>query len=86
MGKKEKLLKRLYSKPTDFKWSELRYLLSRLGYTEKQGKGSRVKFYLESPRNIICLHRPHPGEIIKTYVIDVIIDNLEATGVAHGND
>ena len=84
MGKKEKLRERLYSKPKDFKWSELCTLLGHLGYERLEGKGSRVKFYRESPRSLITLHKPHPGEILKEYLIEEVIKKLK--GVGDGND
>ncbi len=86
MGKKDKLLTKLFSRPKDFKWSELKTLLKSCGYIEKQGSGSRVKFFLEKPRNLIIIHKPHPGEILKTYAINYVIDNLKKIGVTHGND
>lgn len=87
MGRKrDKLLDKLYSKPKDFKWSELQALLKGLGYEELQGSGSRVKFYLDSPRSIISLHKPHPEEALKPYMIKYIIESLKEIGVYHGDD
>lgn len=84
MGKKQKLFEKLYSNPKDFRWSELTTLLNYLGYKQMQGKGSRVKFYRESPRSLISLHRPHPGEILKKYQVKDIIEKLEED--RDGND
>jgi len=86
MGRKQKLLDRLYSRPKDFRWSELTKLLKGYGYTQLEGKGSRVKFYLETPRNLIVIHQPHPGEILKGYQIKDVIKNLKRIGVTHGHD
>jgi predicted RNA binding protein YcfA (HicA-like mRNA interferase family) len=86
MGKKDKLLTKLLSRPKGFKWSELKTLLKSYGYIEKQGSGSRVKFFLKDPRNLIIIHKPHPGEILKDYQIKDIIKNLKTIGVTHGND
>jgi len=86
MGRKQKLLDRLLTKPKDFKWNELESLLKKNGYQQLEGSGSRVKFYLESPRNLISLHKPHPGEILKDYQINYVIKNLKKIGVADGND
>ena len=47
MSKIEKLLTRLYSKPKDFTYQELKTLLEQLGFIEyNKGKtsGSRVEF------------------------------------------
>lgn len=84
MGQKQKLIDRLYSKPKNFKWSELTKLLGQYGYKQLEGKGSRVKLHLESPRNVISIHKPHPGEILKGYQIKAIIQNLER--IIDGND
>jgi len=43
MAKKDKLLARLFSKPKDFEWSELKALLKGLGFEEVGGTGSRVQ-------------------------------------------
>lgn len=84
MSKKDKLLKRLVSKPTDFTYYELKTLLEYLGFSENnQGKtsGSRVTFWSESLRQIIMLHRPHPGNILKEYQVKQVIVVLKKIGV-----
>ncbi len=69
MGARDaKLLDRFKSIPSDFEWTELKRLLESLGYQEGQGSGSRVKFTgADKPR--IVLHKPHPGHIVKQYVL-----------------
>ncbi len=82
MSKHEKLLNRLLSLPRDFTWEELNRILSFYGYSEvKTGKtgGSRRKF-VNKELNVIILHQPHPGNIIKTYAIKQIIEHLSAKG------
>lgn len=86
MSKIEKLLNKLLSKPKAFTWSELKTLLKKYGYKEIQGKGSRVKFFHAEPRNLISLHKPHPEEILNTYVINYIIENLKIIGAINEND
>ncbi len=79
MSIKDKLLTRLLSKPKDFTWEELETLLSHLGYHEKdKGNtgGSRRKF-VNADNDIINLHKPHPHNIIKRYLIDQIIEKLQ---------
>lgn len=76
MGKQEKLVQRLLSKPNDFKYSELTSLLNKFGYTEiKTGRtsGSRVAFFNAELQHILRLHRPHPANILKMYQIEMII-------------
>ena len=78
MTRKEKLIQRLKSKPKDFTWNDLTSLLTALGFTEvKTGKtgGSRRRF-VNSDNVVISLHKPHPGNILKRYQIEQIIEIL----------
>lgn len=77
MGRKEKLIKRLKTVPTDFSYNELATLLSCLGYTTQQGSGSRVKFLRTNGTDMIHLHKPHPDGILKEYVLKQVIEKLE---------
>lgn len=82
MGKTDKLLKRLLSNPKDFTWNELAGILNYFGYKEvKTGKtgGSRRKFS-DSGGNIISLHKPHPGNILKSYQVKDILIHLKERG------
>lgn len=75
MGRRDKLIARLKSKPKDFTWEELTRLLEGLGYREATaGKtgGSRRRF-LHATAPVIALHKPHPGNIIKMYVIEDVL-------------
>jgi len=82
MSKREKLLKRLLSKPKDFTFDELKTLLSSLGYEENNaGKTSgSAKRFINEKKHIIRLHKPHPSPILKTYVINMLIDELKKEG------
>ncbi len=80
MTKVDKLLKRFKSKPKDFTYEELVQVLKYFGYTElTMGKtsGSAKKF----KNDLINFHKPHPGNIIKSYVINQIIEKLERNGL-----
>lgn len=82
MSKHEKLLLRLLSNPSDFTWEELITLLTKLGYEElKKGKtgGSRRKL-ADKKNNIIMLHKPHPGNIVKQYAIRQVVEHLREKG------
>ncbi|NLF41699.1 MAG: type II toxin-antitoxin system HicA family toxin [Bacteroidales bacterium] len=81
MSQKEKLLSKLFTKPKDFKWDELRNLLVGLGYRELEGSGSRVKFQNDELGSMINLHKPHPGNIVKSYVIERVIEVLKEKGI-----
>jgi predicted RNA binding protein YcfA (HicA-like mRNA interferase family) len=79
MSKTDKLIIRLLSYPKDFTYSELKTLLLSLGYSETQGAGSRVCFVRED--HGIKLHKPHPGNILKRYQLELVIDGLKTKGV-----
>ena len=80
MSKKEKLLSRLLQRPKDFSYPELKSLLTGFGYQEfNKGKtsGSRVAFINGKTNHIIRLHKPHPKNILKSYQVDLIIEELK---------
>ena len=84
MSTQEKLIKRLLTRPKDFTYSELRKLLVSLRYEETQsGKTarSRVAFISSETKHIIRLHKPHPGNELKRYQLDQIIDELKIRGL-----
>jgi predicted RNA binding protein YcfA (HicA-like mRNA interferase family) len=84
MGKHDKLLKKLLAKPKTFTYDDLRTVLSSLGYEESQkGKtsGSRVAFYHPADGDIILIHKPHPGNELKKYVINNVVKALKEKGV-----
>ena len=83
MSKKEKLARRLLSRPADFTFDELTTLLRSLGYfMEAAGRtsGSRVIF-AKGDGDYIRLHKPHPRNILKMYQMDDIIANLAERGL-----
>ncbi len=72
MARRDKLIERFKSRPRDLAWDELTRLLEGLGYSEaKRGRtgGSRRRF-VHPAAPAISLHKPHPGDIVKMYVID----------------
>ena len=81
MSRFEKLLKKLLSRPKDFTYNELVKVLNGLGYVEQQGAGSRVVFFNGNLKHGIKLHKPHPGNILKRYQIDIVIDELKTKGL-----
>lgn len=79
MSRKEKIIKRLKSKPKDFTYEEAKKVLSIFGFTEyNKGKtsGSKVEFINEHNQKIE-LHKPHPENILKTYQVNKILALLE---------
>ncbi|MEO0551692.1 MAG: type II toxin-antitoxin system HicA family toxin [Bacteroidota bacterium] len=79
MSKKEKLISRFLSMPSDFHYDEMVKLLGYFGFYEiKIGKtsGSRVKF--ENEEGVpIMLHKPHPTGIMKKYQMKQVKEILE---------
>lgn len=83
MGTKEKLIARFVSIPNDFTWEEMKRLLISLGYSlNNKGKtsGSRLIFKGEGLKPIM-LHKPHPGNIIKEYVMKQVYGYLKNEGL-----
>ena len=79
MSKLEKQIERLKSKPKDYTYDELKSLLNKLGFMENnKGKtsGSAIEFKYEDGRKI-TLHKPHPSNIIKPYIIRAITKSLK---------
>jgi hypothetical protein len=78
MSKKEKLIARFLSIPTDFHYDEMVKLLGYFGFQEiKKGKtsGSRVKFINNEGVSII-MHKPHPTGILKQYQLKQVKEVL----------
>jgi len=80
MSKIDKLIARLKTIPKDFTWDELVKVLKYYGYEElsKKGKtgGSRRKF-VNQEKDIISLHKPHPGNIVKQYALKQVLEKIE---------
>lgn len=82
MSRQEKLIKRLLSVPKDFTWDELVKVLAHFEYEELTGGktgGSRRRF-VDGNKNIITLHKPHPGNIVKQYALREVITHLKEKG------
>lgn len=82
MSKKDKLLDRFLTIPSDFTWEELVGVLNYYGYEEiNTGKtsGSRRRF-ADSNGNLILLHKPHPSNIIKKYALRQVLETLKEKG------
>jgi hypothetical protein len=83
MGKKEKLIRRLRSKPRDFTFEEAETLLGYLGYARSdkgRTSGSRVLFSGDG-RAPILLHKPHPRKELLEYQVKQLLETLEQEGL-----
>ncbi len=80
MSRIDKLIKKLLDTRVHFTYQELEQVLRALGYLEKKtGKtsGSRKAFIHSKSKHIIRLHKPHPGNKIKTYMRKAIVSELK---------
>ncbi len=78
MSKKEKLIARFLSMPSDFHYDEMVKLPGYYGFNEvKKGKtsGSRVKF-INNEGVPLMMHKPHPTGILKNYQLKQIKEVL----------
>jgi hypothetical protein len=75
MSKHEKLIAKLLNKQAVFTWQELAALLRGLGYRQIEGDGSRVKFDNGDPQAMINMHKPHPGNELKSYAKRQVIEH-----------
>ena len=83
MGQKEKLIKKLKSRPKDFTFEEAETLLRHLTYNRSnkgRTSGSRVMFVSDEYAPIL-LHKPHPRKELLDYQIKQLIEVLEQEGL-----
>lgn len=83
MGRKEKLIKRLLSRPHDFTFAEAETLLRYLGFKRSNKgatSGSRVAF-VSKRYGTLTMHRPHPDYELKPYQVRQLIETLERKGL-----
>lgn len=77
MGTKDQLIRRFLASPKDFTYDEVLRLFGIFGYHEsnKGGtSGSRVEFISEDGQSSYIMHKPHPGNIIKGYMMKQLHD------------
>lgn len=74
MSKKEKLLKKFLEIPPkkNLTFNELETLLCSCCFEKLEGSGSAVKFYHKKKDILINLHKPHPSNILKIYLVKQI--------------
>lgn len=80
MSKLEKLIKKLLSHNSKVAYDEIRTLLGKLGYiesTKRKTSGSRGAFINTITKHIIRLHKPHPGNELKSYTKKAIVLELK---------
>ncbi|MGE4457291.1 MAG: type II toxin-antitoxin system HicA family toxin [Arcobacteraceae bacterium] len=79
MSRRGKLLKKFLHIPIkkDLTFSELETLLEACGYVKIEGNGSAVKFFNKEKNSLINLHKPHPSDILKIYLVKQIQEKLK---------
>ena len=84
MSKKDKLLKKFLQIPVlkDLTFQELETLLLSCGFVKTDGAGSAVKFFHRDKDILVNLHKPHPLNILKIYLVKQI--QLKIKEVCHG--
>jgi len=83
MSRRDKLIDRFKQQPSDFTWQELHRLLITLGYQEiPRGKtGGSRRGFVHPSAGLVSLHKPHPGNVVKRYVIAQLLRQLREEGL-----
>lgn len=82
MGTKEKLILRFKTLPNDFTWTELVRLFGTFGYEiSNKGKTSGSRVIFKKEESIYAAHKPHPGSIVKPYVMKQVYEFLKNNGL-----
>lgn len=83
MGKKEVLTARLLSMPKDFEQREMDTLMGQCGCVKSdrgRTSGSAISYVHQATLRVFAYHRPHPGNVIKPYVLKAARQFLQSVG------
>jgi len=83
MGKKDNLKARFLSMPKDFEQREMDALMSQCGCVRNnRGKtsGSAIQYVHQATQRVFAYHHPHPGNIIKPYIMKAAREFLQDVG------
>lgn len=83
MGKKDKLIEKLRTKPKSFSFDDTVTLPGYFKYNvDNKGKtsGSRIMFKNDENNTRITLHKPHPQKELREYQVKQLIEHLEEEG------
>jgi hypothetical protein len=81
MSTKDKLIERFRKQPKDFTWEELVRLFGLFGFTvDGKGKTSGSRIFFVKGEDAHTVHKPHPSNIIKGYVMKQILDFMIEKG------
>ena len=82
MGRKDKLIIRLKSKPKDFTFDEAKALLEFCGYViSNSGKTSGSRVCFTRGKKIFRMHKPHPRKELLHYQVIELINELRGEGL-----
>ena len=80
VSRKQKLLERLQSDPSDFTWDEACTLMRQCGFELKKGSGSARAFVHTITKQKVRLHEPHPRPTLVRYMVKALIGALKDAG------
>lgn len=86
MTKTDKLRNRAASVPADFTWQELVCLLNSYGFIEFSDKGGSYRSFKNAAGLKIFMHKPHPGNIVKKYLLLKVGNKLKEYGLTGSNE
>ena len=89
MSKEEKAIARIRSCPTDYTYTEAKWLAARFGYAEySKGStsGSRVMLYRARDQRKILLHKLHPGDVMQSYALKQLLECFIENGDIQNNE
>jgi hypothetical protein len=77
MSTKDKIIERFKKQPKDFTFDELVRLFSIFGFTiDNKGKTSGSRILFKKDDKFYIIHKPHPSNLIKGYVMKQVLDYL----------
>lgn len=81
MGKHQNTLEAVFEEPTrgNIAWKDIEAMLAHYGAQLSEGRGSRVRAYLNGVRAIF--HRPHPRKEANKFTVERVREFLFRAGV-----
>jgi len=80
MTQVDKIINRFLQTPPlkDLTFEELTKVMAHYSYLlDEKGSGSRVLYFNEETKDKLRIHKPHPGNILKTYVVKIVQEKLK---------
>ncbi|MEL0621750.1 type II toxin-antitoxin system HicA family toxin [Marinomonas arenicola] len=79
MGKHQRAKEKIFKVPTstNLTWKEASGYLESIGFTKIEGDGSRIKYFHEFTKTLVIIHKPHPGNELKEYLVRQIREHLK---------